>query len=106
MARTVAIFLGVWVAISIPTGIVIGRLLATASRLPRSGPRLEAERRGSRAASCRHSIEPTRLAGRRLAVLRGEAVSPRQGSAMTTPLHAVASMASSMTLLVAHRPNA
>jgi hypothetical protein len=33
MARTVAIFLGVWVAISIPTGIVIGRLLATASRL-------------------------------------------------------------------------
>ena len=76
MARTVAIFLGVWVAISIPTGIVLGRLIATASRLPRSGPRLEAERRGSRAASCRHSIEPTRLAGRRLAVLRGEAVSP------------------------------
>jgi hypothetical protein len=34
MALTVAIFLGVWVAISIPTGIVVGRLNAAASRLP------------------------------------------------------------------------
>jgi hypothetical protein len=38
MARGVAIFLGIWVAISIPTGIVLGRLIAAASRLPHSTP--------------------------------------------------------------------
>jgi hypothetical protein len=38
MARTLAILLGVWVAISIPTGLVVGRFIAAASRLPRSGP--------------------------------------------------------------------
>jgi hypothetical protein len=38
MARTVAIFLGAWVAISIPTAIAVGRFIAIASRLPRSGP--------------------------------------------------------------------
>lgn len=36
MERTVAIFSGVWVAASIPAGIVVGRFLATASRLRRS----------------------------------------------------------------------
>lgn len=36
MERTVAIFSGVWVAISIPAGIVVGRFLAAASRLRRS----------------------------------------------------------------------
>jgi hypothetical protein len=38
MARTLAIFLGVWVVISIPTAIAVGRFIATASRLPRSEP--------------------------------------------------------------------
>jgi hypothetical protein len=33
MARTVAIILGVWVAISIMTGIVVGRFLAAVSRV-------------------------------------------------------------------------
>jgi hypothetical protein len=34
MVRTVAIYLGVWTAISIPIGIALGRLVAAASRLP------------------------------------------------------------------------
>jgi hypothetical protein len=38
MARIVGIFLGVWVAISIPTAIVVGRFIGAASRLPRSEP--------------------------------------------------------------------
>ena len=38
MARTLAIFLGVWVAMSIPTAIAVGRFIAAASRLPRSEP--------------------------------------------------------------------
>ena len=36
MARSVAIFSGVWVAISIPTRIVVSRFLAAASMLRRS----------------------------------------------------------------------
>jgi len=38
MARTLATLLCVWVAISIPTGLVVGRFIAAASRLPRSEP--------------------------------------------------------------------
>jgi hypothetical protein len=38
MARTLATFLGVWLAISIPTGLVVGRFIAAASRPPRSEP--------------------------------------------------------------------
>jgi len=38
MARTLAIVLGVWVAISIPTAIVVGRFIAAASRLSTSEP--------------------------------------------------------------------
>jgi hypothetical protein len=38
MARTLATLLGVWVAISIPAGLVVGRFIAGASRLSRSEP--------------------------------------------------------------------
>jgi hypothetical protein len=39
MVRTLAICLGVWVAISIPTAIVLGQFIAAAWRLP-GPPRL------------------------------------------------------------------
>jgi hypothetical protein len=38
MAQTLAIFLGVWAAISIPTAVAVGRFIAVGSRLPRSRP--------------------------------------------------------------------
>ena len=38
MARILATLLGVWVAISIPTGLFVGRLITAASRLSRSEP--------------------------------------------------------------------
>jgi hypothetical protein len=38
MARTVAIVLGAWVAIAIPVGIFLGRMVALASRLPHTRP--------------------------------------------------------------------
>lgn len=71
MARTVAIFLIGWVAISIPTGIVVGRLIAAASRPPRSGPMLRMERRGARSGELGHSIELIGSADHRLPVLSG-----------------------------------
>jgi hypothetical protein len=62
MARTVGIFLGVWVVISIPTGIVLGRLGAAASRLP-GPPKLWTPERQRWAARSREQVPTSPRSG-------------------------------------------